>query len=111
MQPSNALTKGEALGHALVFAYTKVHVIVREARKAKWTQEALVERLMVALGRHESGLLQRIGASFYTRTGDLCHKRQHQGWGNARKIWDTLHGLLATGVKSWNLKAQTSKNR
>ena len=103
-------TAATALLRKVIIAYTKVRVLLRAARRDAWTREHLTERLMNAVMHHETGVMHRMAGSFYKRSGELRRKRQNQGWGNVRIVWDTLHRLLAAEVESWILTRKTSKN-
>ena len=94
----------------VVLAYLKIRELVRTARVGKWTQEQLCERLMQAVGKHETAVLGRIARSFFLANGSVSSKRSHQGWGNARKIWDRFHRLLSSSVDALELDMKTSKN-
>ena len=99
----------EALVYVLR-AYVKVRAIVRLARQESWSIASLVSRLMLSVGRNETDYLHRIASSFYTKNECITKKRETIGWGNARKIYDRLHRLLASEGKRWKMKVESSKN-
>ena len=112
MAKSRASKQHVAVGllQVLVVAYTKIRVLVRQARQEKWTQEDLVDSLCTSLSKHEARVLERVSRSFYTSSGSLTQKRLKQGWGNVRKVWDRLHLMLSEEVGKWTMP-RGSKNR
>ena len=75
--PFNMVVQSKLVGKitGVIKGYTKLRVVVRQARQEKIKRAALVERLMTAMSFGETELMERVANSLY-KSADSCPEKR-----------------------------------